>query len=142
MLIDGIKRHANIKNLIFVLSIFMFVWLCWYFYTGSGGPSELVAHLLPVALMLQILLRYQREYLYKRLPPIANHILVVIYSAICVYAFYHFMTDYDEISIWRQGSYTRADFIMGLLMFLLVMELSTRPRSTSATWCCWACTRT
>jgi TRAP transporter 4TM/12TM fusion protein len=124
MLIDGIKRHANLKNLIFGLSIFMFVWLCWYFYTGFGGPSELAAHLLPVALALQILLMYQRDYLYKRLPPIANHILVVIYLAICLFAFYHFMMEYEQIAIWRQGSYTRMDFIMGLLMFLLVMELS------------------
>ena len=124
MLIEAIKRHINIKNLIFVLSIFMFVWLCWYFYTGFGGPSELVAHLLPVALMLQILHMYQRDYIYKRLPPIANHILVVIYFAICLFAFYHFMMEYEQIAIWRQGSYTRMDFIMGLLMFLLVMELS------------------
>ena len=124
MLIDGIKRHANLKNLIFGLSIFMFVWLCWYFYTGFGGPSELAAHLLPVALALQILLMYQKDYLYKRLPPIANHILVVIYLAICLFAFYHFMMEYEQIAIWRQGSYTRMDFIMGLLMFLLVMELS------------------
>ena len=43
------------------------------------APSELVAYLLPVALVLQILHMYQRDYLYKRLPPIANHILVVIY---------------------------------------------------------------
>ncbi len=124
MLIDGIKRQTNLKNLIFGLSIFMFVWLCWYFYTGYGGPSELVAYLLPVALALQILHMYQRDYIYKRLPPIANHILVVIYLAICVLAFYHFMVEYEQISIWRQGSYTRMDFIVGLLMFLLVMELS------------------
>jgi TRAP transporter 4TM/12TM fusion protein len=32
--------------------------------------------------------------------------------------------EYEEISIWRQGSYTREDFIMGLVVFLLVMELS------------------
>ncbi len=32
--------------------------------------------------------------------------------------------EYEEISIYRQGSYTREDFIMGLLVFLLVMELS------------------
>jgi len=124
MLIDGIKRHTNLKNLIFILSIFMFVWLCWYFYTGFGGPSELAAHLLPVALALQILLMYQRNYLYKRLPPIANHILVIVYLGICLYAFYHFFMEYEQIAIWRQGSYTREDFIMGLLMFLLVMELS------------------
>jgi TRAP transporter 4TM/12TM fusion protein len=124
MLIDGIKRYTNLKNLIFGLSIFMFVWLCWYFYTGSGGPGEIVAYLLPVALALQILLMHQRNYIYKRLPPIANHILVVIYLAICVLAFYHFIMEYDQLSIWRQGSYTRMDFIVGLLMFLLMMELS------------------
>jgi TRAP transporter 4TM/12TM fusion protein len=32
--------------------------------------------------------------------------------------------EYEQISIYRQGSYTREDFIMGLLVFLLVMELS------------------
>jgi TRAP transporter 4TM/12TM fusion protein len=124
MLIDGIKRHATLKNLIFGLSIFLFVWLSWYFYTGFGGPSELAAHLLPVAIALQILLMYQNNYLYKRLPPIANHILVIVYLGICLFAFYHFSMEYEQISIWRQGSYTRQDFIMGLLMFLLVMELS------------------
>mgnify|MGYP004707030043 CR=1 FL=1 len=61
---------------------------------------------------------------YKRLPPILNHIIVVIYLAVCCYAFYHFHMEYEEISIWRQGSYTTEDFIMGLMVFLLVMELS------------------
>ncbi len=124
MLTGGIKSQMNIKNLIFLLSIFMFAWLCWYFYTGYGGASELVAHLLPVAMMLQLLHIYQRNYLYKRLSPMANHVLMVIYFAVCIFAFYHFSTNYDDISIWRQGSYTRRDFIMGLLMFLLVMEMS------------------
>ena len=124
MLSDRITRHINLQNLIFLLSIFMFVWLCWYFYTGYGGPSELVANLVPIALMLQILHMHKNGYIYKRLPPIANHILVVIYLGVCFYAFYHFHMEYEAISIWRQGSYTREDFIMGLLVFLLVMELS------------------
>jgi TRAP transporter 4TM/12TM fusion protein len=124
MLNDRFTRSINLKNLILVLSIVMFIWLCWYFYTGFGGPSELVAALVPIALMLQILHMHNNGTIYKRLPPIANNILVVIYLGICVYAFYHFVTEYEEISIWRQGSYTRADFIMGLLVFLLVMELS------------------
>ncbi len=124
MLSNPIKRAINLKNLIFLISIFMFVWLCWYFYTGFGGPMELVANLVPIALMLQILHMHQNGYIYKRLPPIANRILVIIYCGICVYAFYHFHTEYEQISIYRQGSYTREDFIMGLLVFLLVMELS------------------
>ena len=124
MLSNRIKRYINLKNLIFLLSIVMFAWLAWYFYTGFGGPTELVAHLVPIALMLQILHMHQNGYIYKRLPPIANHVLVVIYMGICVYAFYHFHMEYEQISIYRQGSYTREDFIMGLLVFLLVMELS------------------
>jgi len=121
---NRIKRTINLKNLIFLLSIVMFAWLAWYFYTGYGGATELVAYLLPIALMLQILHMHQNGYIYKRLPPIANHIVVVIYIGICLYAFYHFFTEYEEISIYRQGSYTTEDFIMGLLVFLLVMELS------------------
>ena len=124
MLNDRITRHLRIENLIFLLSIFMFVWLCWYFYTGYGGPTELVANLVPVALMVRILHMHKNGFIYKRLPPIANHIIVIVYLGICCYAFYHFHMEYEEISIWRQGSYTREDFIMGLLVFLLVMELS------------------
>jgi len=121
---EQLKRYATIRNLRFVISLVMFGWLCWYFYTGFGGPSELVAALVPVALMVQILSMHENGYIYKRLPPSVNHVLVVIYLAICLFAFYHFVTQFDEIAIWRQGSYTRTDFIMGLLVFLLVMELS------------------
>ncbi len=121
---DRITRHTNLNNLIFLLSIVMFVWLCWYFYTGLGGPTELVASLVPIALMLQILHMHKNGYIYKRLPPIVNHILVLIYMGLCIYAFYHFFVEYEQISIYRQGSYTREDFIMGLVVFLLVMELS------------------
>jgi TRAP transporter 4TM/12TM fusion protein len=129
MVSNRIERYINLKNLIFFLSIVMFFWLAWYFYTGFGGPSELVASLVPIALMLQILHMHQNGYIYKRLSPTANRILVVIYMGICLYAFYHFFTEYEQISIYRQGSYTREDFIMGLLVFLLVMELSRNAHS-------------
>ncbi|MHB8771351.1 MAG: TRAP transporter permease [Syntrophales bacterium] len=124
MLNDRITRHINLQNLIFLLSLFLFGWLCWYFYTGYGGPTELVANLVPVALMVRILHMHKNGFIYKRLPPIANTIIVIIYLAICCYAFYHFHMEYEEISIYRQGSYTTADFVMGLLVFCLVMELS------------------
>ena len=100
------------------------VWLVWYFWTGSGGPQELVAHVLSIALILQILFMYQDGDLYKFLPRAANNVIVAIYVAICVYAFIHFYREFEEIAIWRQGSYTLQDYIVGLLMFLLVMELS------------------
>ncbi len=121
---EQFKRYATIRNLRFLLSLFMFIWLCWYFYTGFGGPSELVAALVPVAVAVQILCMHENGFIYKKLPPVANHTLVVIYLGICLFAFYHFVSQYEEIAIWRQGSYTRTDFVMGLLVFLLVMELS------------------
>jgi TRAP transporter 4TM/12TM fusion protein len=121
---EQLKGYATIRNLRFLLSLVMFVWLGWYFYTGFGGPSELVASLVPIALMIQILSLHENGLIYKRLPPIANQVLVVIYLAVCLFAFYHFVTEFEQISIWRQGSYTRTDFIMGLLVFLLVMELA------------------
>ena len=121
---DALKRHVNLSNLTFVFSLVMFAWVVWYCYTGFGGAQELVSRLLPIALILQVLFVYQKEYLYKWLPPIANHVLVAIYIGICVYAFVYFLGEYEEIAIYRQGSYTTQDFVVGLLMFLLVMELS------------------
>lgn len=124
MLSDRIKHHISINNLIFVISIGMFAWLCRYFYTGYGGATELVAYLVPVAVILQILHMHKNGYIYKTLPPLANHIIVVIYIGLCLYPFYHFLMEYEQIAIWRQGSYTREDFIAGLMMFMVVMELS------------------
>jgi len=130
MPIDWLKRHANLGNLIFALSLVMFVWVIWYCYTGFGGAQELVSRLLPIALMLQILFMYQKDLLYKWLPPIANHVLVAVYLGICVYAFVYFLYEYEDIAIYRQGSYTTQDFVVGLLMFLLVMELSRLAHAT------------
>ena len=62
MLRDQIKHHVNLSNLFFALSIVMFVWLIWYFYTGYGGASELVTYLVPIALTLQILSMYRKDY--------------------------------------------------------------------------------
>ena len=124
MIAAQIKRIATLKNLIFGFALIQFVWLIWYFYTGYGGPQELVARVMSIALILQILFMYQQDYLYKWLPPRANDVIVALYVGICVYAFVHFLREYEEIAIWRQGSYTTQDYIVGLLMFLLVMELS------------------
>jgi TRAP transporter 4TM/12TM fusion protein len=124
MLIDRLTAHATLKNLTFAFSLVLFVWVIWYCYTGFGGAQELVSRLLPIALVLQILFMYQNDYLYKRLPAAANHALVALYIGICVYAFVYFLFYYEEIAIYRQGSYTTQDFVVGLLMFLLVMELS------------------
>jgi TRAP transporter 4TM/12TM fusion protein len=124
MPIAQIKRQLRLDNAILVFSAILLGWLLWYFYTGYGGPQELVSRLLSVALILQILFMYRDGYLYPWLPSRANHVIVAVYIGICLYAFWHFWWEFEEIAIYRQGSYTRQDFIVGLLMFLLVMELS------------------
>ena len=88
---DWLKAHVNLKNLTFVFSLVLFVWVVWYCYTGYGGAQELVSRLLPIALILQILFMYQKDLLYQWLPAIANHVLVVFYIGICVYAFVYFL---------------------------------------------------
>jgi hypothetical protein len=118
------RNTPTLKNLTFALALIQIVWLVWFFYTGLGGAQELVAHVLPIALTLQILLMYQEDYLYKRLPPTVNHILVVAGIGICAYSFIYFYFEFERIAIYAQGSYTQQDFVVGLLMFLLVMELS------------------
>jgi TRAP transporter 4TM/12TM fusion protein len=123
-MLGQIKARITLKNLTFGIALVMFAWLIWYFYTGYGGPSELATYLVPIALLLQILFMAQRGPLYPRLPRPVNHVLIASYAAICVYAFAYFVVNYEEIAIYRQGSYTTQDFIVGLLVFLLVMELS------------------
>ena len=121
---EAIKKQLGLNNLILALSALQLGWLLWYFYTGSGGPQELVAHLIPVTIVLQILFMYRDGYLYPWLPRRVNDATIVVYLAIAAYAFWHFYWEFEEIAIYRQGSYTREDFICGLLIFLLVMELS------------------
>ena len=124
MTADTFRKYASLKNLTFVLALIQLVWLVWFFYTGKGGGQELVAHVLPIALSLQILFMAQQDYLYKRLPPVVNHLLVSLYLGISAYSFIYFFIHFERIAIYAQGSYTQGDFILGLLMFLLVMELS------------------
>jgi TRAP transporter 4TM/12TM fusion protein len=120
----ALKDYVTLRNLTFAFALIQFVWLVWFFYTGFGGAQELVAYLLSIALILQVLFMYQQDYLYKWLPPIANHVLVAIYIGILLYVFAYFHFEFERIAIYSQGSYTQQDFVVGLLMFLLVMELS------------------
>ncbi|MCH8505008.1 MAG: TRAP transporter fused permease subunit, partial [Ectothiorhodospiraceae bacterium] len=120
----AIKNIVSLRNITFVFSCLLLGTLLHYFFTGSGGPRFLAVKLVPLAFIIQILVLYQSQYLYQRLPAMANHLLVLIYVGICAYAFGYMVTEYEEIAIWRQAAYTQHDYIVGLLMFLLVMELS------------------
>jgi TRAP transporter 4TM/12TM fusion protein len=118
------KALISLRNLIFALGLVQLGWLLWFYYTGYGGSLELVSHVLSIAISLQILFMYQQDYLYKFLPPALNHLIVAAYIGICFYAFVYFIYEYERIAIYSQGTFTQHDFIVGLMMFLLVMELT------------------
>ncbi len=124
MVAAALRKHVTLGNLTFVLATVQFVWLVWFFYTGLGGGLELVARVMSIALALQMLFMYQQDYLYKWLPPLANHLVVALYLGICAVAFVYFHYEYERIAIYSQGSFTQGDYVVGLLVFLLVMELS------------------
>ena len=121
---DRLKSLLTLRNAIFVLGTVQLGWLLWFYYTGYGGSQELVAHVMPIAICLQILFMYRQDYLYKFLPATLNHIIVAFYIGICAYSFYYFLTEFERIAIYAQGTFNRHDFIVGLLVFLLVMEMS------------------
>jgi TRAP transporter 4TM/12TM fusion protein len=124
VLTDRLRAHVNLGNLTFAVSLVFVAWLVWYFFKGLGGPLQLAARLIPFALVLQILFMCQRGRLYPRLPLAANVALAALYIAICAYAFGYFLTEYDRIAIYSQGTYTKHDYVVGLMVFLLVMELT------------------
>jgi TRAP transporter 4TM/12TM fusion protein len=121
---EAIKKYATLSNLIFVLAALQCAWLVWFFYTGLGGALELVAHVMSIALALQILFMYQQGYLYRWLPPLVNHFLVAAYLGICAFVFLYLHYEFERLAIYSQGSFTQSDYIVGILIFLLVMELS------------------
>jgi TRAP transporter 4TM/12TM fusion protein len=121
---DLIKAHFTVRGATFVLSVILFAALLNYFFTGAGGPRHLAVLLVPLALVIQMLVMYQDDYLYPRLPAILNHALVLIYAAASFYAIWYFFLHYEQIAIWRQGRYTTHDFIVGVMIFVVVMELS------------------
>ncbi|HXF88977.1 MAG TPA: TRAP transporter fused permease subunit [Xanthobacteraceae bacterium] len=120
----ALKQHVNLRNLTFVFALIQVVWVVWFCYTGKGGAQELVARLMSIALILQILFMYQERYFYPWLPPAANHLIIAVYVGICLLAFVYFHYEFERIAIYAQGSFTQNDYIVGLLVFLLVMELS------------------
>ena len=50
MLLQQARKQINLANIILIFSAILLGWLLWYFYTGYGGPQELVSRLLSVAM--------------------------------------------------------------------------------------------
>ena len=41
-MIDRLRAQLNLSSLILLFALIQLCWLLWYYYTGYGGPQELV----------------------------------------------------------------------------------------------------
>ena len=96
---DSQEACSTLRNAIFVFAMIQTVWLIWYFCTGSGGPQELVARVMSIALILQILFMYQDGDLYKFLPRARQpHHRRDLYRHLRL-RLHHFYREFEEIAI-------------------------------------------
>ncbi len=121
---DLIKSKITLRNTSFIVSLFFFVYLVHYFLTGAGGPLLLAVRMVPVAIIIFVLNTLQTKNIYPRLGTFLNRVIGVIYIGIALFAFIYFYYEFENIFMYRAGSYNQMDFIVGTLMFLLVMEIS------------------
>lgn len=121
---DWLKSKLTLRNLSFVVSTFFFVYLVQYFLTGTGGPLLLATRMVPITIIIFVLNTLQAKNIYPRLGTGLNRIIGVIYIGIALFAFIYFYFEYENIFMYRAGSYNQMDFVVGTLVFLLVMEIS------------------
>lgn len=121
---DRLKTILTLRNLSFIISIFFFVYLVHYFLTGAGGPLELATRMVPLAVIIFVINTLQTKNIYPRLGNFWNRVIGVIYIGVALFAMIYFWFEFENIFMYRAGSYNQLDFIVGLLMFLLIMEIS------------------
>ncbi len=121
---DWIKSKLTLRNLSFIVSIYFFVTLVRYFLTGAGGPLELAVRMVPIAVIIFVLNTLQTKNIYPRLGDFWNRVIAVIYIGIALFTFIYWLYEFENIFLFRAGSYNQMDIIAGTLMFLMVMEIS------------------
>lgn len=119
-----IKALLTIKNLSFIVSTFFFTHLLHYFLTGKGGPLQLATRMVPVAIIIFVLNKVMQEGFYASLSQAWNRIIGTVYILASLTALIYFEFEYTNIFIYRAGSYSQTDIYIGLMMFVVVMEIS------------------
>ncbi|OUM98505.1 MAG: TRAP transporter [Firmicutes bacterium ZCTH02-B6] len=121
---EQLKRIVNARTLLILTSLFFFLQLLQYFFTGAGGPLKLATRLVPVALILYVLKAYKDNELYPRLPRLANQIIATVYVFAALVPLVYLEREYTNLFLFRAGAYNSTDVIIGTILFLLVMEIS------------------
>jgi TRAP transporter 4TM/12TM fusion protein len=120
------------RILFFAGSLVMFVTLVTYFYTGAGGPLELATRLLPLAVVLWALRAYidggpyplLTRLLGERGGRVANGIAAAVFCAGAGTVFAYLWVEFEGVFIHRSGSYSTMDMAIGLLILVIIFEIS------------------
>jgi TRAP transporter 4TM/12TM fusion protein len=113
MVVDGIYYAAATG---------FFLYLFYYYCTGTGGATLLALTLIPITFALFTLQALRDNELYPRLPPIANYVIAAIYCACSLAVSYYMNTEYEALGTSRAGMWDPADLVVGGVMTLLIME--------------------
>jgi TRAP transporter 4TM/12TM fusion protein len=122
---DKLPQHRAplmLNAVYYVTSIGFFLYLCYYYWTGIGGPTLLAMGMIPVAFVLYTLNSLRNNDLYPKLPLAANYVVATIYCGLALYCAYYMHTNYIALGTERSGMWDNADLIIGGLMTLLIIE--------------------
>ncbi|MFW6139061.1 MAG: TRAP transporter permease [Spirochaetota bacterium] len=103
---------------------FFFSYLLWYYFTGAGGPSLLAVSMVPAAFVVFTLDALRKNQLYPKLGKAANFGIAGIYILLCAAAAVYLTLEFNSIRMVRLYNWDFLDYLIGTVMFLLVMEFS------------------
>ncbi|MFW5908079.1 MAG: TRAP transporter permease [Desulfosalsimonas sp.] len=126
---NNVKNLITVRNIYFLVSLFFFGYLLYYYWTGAGGAKLLATRLVPTAIIIYILSTWQKGNLYPRLGDTWNRVLYVVYILISLSTMVYLFFEYENLFLYRAGSYNTLDIFFGTIFFLLVMEISRKLHS-------------
>jgi TRAP transporter 4TM/12TM fusion protein len=97
-----------------------------YFYLyGVGGGTYLAVNLVPISIIIALLDYYERnDSLYKRLGKSTNLIILTIYIILSLIVSIYITFEFESLYLYRAGSFTTLDLIIGTALFIMFMEIS------------------
>lgn len=123
--VNRAKGLLTIRNITFCLSVFIFVSLVYYYLTGKGGGLWLSVRFVPLCVVTFICNKlYTRDYLYPKISDFWNRLIGFFYIFIVLMVYVYLLQEFGDIFALRTGSYNQMDFIMGLSLFFVIMEIS------------------
>ncbi|HEY7664839.1 MAG TPA: TRAP transporter fused permease subunit [Xanthobacteraceae bacterium] len=99
-----------------------FLYIFYYYLTGTGGATLLALTLIPITFVLFTLQSLRENELYPRLPPLANYLIAAVYCICSLAVSYYMNTEYEALGTSRAGMWDPADLVVGGVMTVLIME--------------------